>query len=66
MSIGRLKKHLDLEVIARMERRKRGVEGKPTFKRVKPPRAASTYRGERRNRVLRELKTTWGPQHYYR
>ena len=28
-------------------------------------RAASTYRKARRNRCLRELKTTWGPEFYY-
>lgn len=28
-------------------------------------READSYRGARRNKVLRELKTTWGPQHYY-
>jgi hypothetical protein len=28
-------------------------------------RAASTYRGYRRNVCLRELKTTWGPRFYY-
>lgn len=28
-------------------------------------RDPATYRGARRNRCLRELKTTWGPKFYY-
>lgn len=32
----------------------------------KEPRAASTYRGARRNLVLRDLKTVWGPDWYYK
>lgn len=28
-------------------------------------RDASTYRGARRNRCIRELKSVWGPEFYY-
>lgn len=46
--MGRLERHLDLEVIERMRSGKKGAP--QPIKRVKPPRAASTYRGARRQK----------------
>jgi hypothetical protein len=49
--MGRLERHLDLDLIARMEAGN-VFEPKPV-KRQKPPRKADSYRGARRNEALR-------------
>lgn len=47
MSIGRLRRNLDLGLIARL---RVGIKHEPKpLKKVKTPRLASTYRGARRN-----------------
>jgi len=52
MSIGRLRRHLDLDLIARIEA---GTVFQPEpIKRIKPPRAAATYRAARRNALKSE------------
>ncbi len=49
MSIGRLRRHLDLDAIARV---KAGIKHAPkALKRVADPRPASDYRAARRNRA---------------
>ena len=46
MSIGRLRRHLDLDLIARM---RAGIKHKPqTVKHISDPRPAATYRCNRR------------------
>ena len=51
MSIGRLRRHLDEDLIARVQA---GTVFKPKpLKHLKPPRAASTYRAARRNALKR-------------
>lgn len=50
MSIGRLIRHLDLDLIARIEA---GTVFQPKpMKRMKPPRKAESYRGARRNDAI--------------
>ena len=70
--MGRLERHLDDEAIARAKRtisaRERGIMSIPRNKetRAHNPRAASTYRGARRNECLKSTpKSTWGPDWYY-
>lgn len=58
MSIRHLIRKLDPDAVARVLS---GIKPEPTpAKRVKPPRAAKTYRAARRNAVLRgEVKGVW-------
>jgi hypothetical protein len=55
--MGRLERHLDLDLIARVEA---GIRHEPKpIKKVKPPRPASDYRGARRNA---QRGFTWQPK----
>ncbi len=70
--MGRLERHLDDEAIARAKRtisdRERGIIHVPPERKRREhnPRAASTYRGARRNECLKtKPKSTWGPDWYY-
>jgi hypothetical protein len=62
--MGLLERHLNDDAIARV---KAGIKRpKETPKKKHAPRAASTYRGARRNECLKtKAKSTWGPDWYY-
>ena len=60
--MGRLERHLDTDLIARIQRGWRPKDDVASMKRQKPPRALSDYRGARRNAargsVWRGIKPT--------
>lgn len=56
----RLERHLDTDLIDRMEAGWTPTQRTKPLKKQREPRAAETYRGARRNEVLRgEIKGTW-------
>jgi hypothetical protein len=63
--MGKLERRLDDSAIARVRAGIKPVKNKKE-KLEHNPRAASTYRGARRNECLRtEPKSVWGPDWYY-
>lgn len=63
MSIGRLRRHLDADLVARIESGWKPKDRVEPLKRKKPPRRAETYRGARRTAVLRPKEGPKGVWH---
>jgi hypothetical protein len=59
-------KGLDQDLIAKLARGWKPSDHVEPAKQQRPPRPAESYRGARRNRVLRvKPKGVWGSEHYY-
>lgn len=54
--MGRLERHLDRDLLAKLKRGWKPNKDPEPLQRQKPPRAAETYRGARRNAVLRDAE----------
>lgn len=57
--MGQLERKLDQDLIAKMAAGWKPQDRIEPMRKVSPPRAADSYRAARRNRILREEKTTW-------
>jgi hypothetical protein len=65
MSIGRLRRNLDAELIAKMQSGWKPKDRAEPMKRQPAPRRGLTYRGARRNVCLRAYpRQVWSDQHY--
>ena len=62
----RFERHLDLDLIAKIEAGQDPRQEPKGLKKVKEPRPAASYRAARRNTILRRERLTWNQHCYYR